>query len=255
MKPVLSVYKPVGKTPLDCIVALKAQFPELRDTKLAYAGRLDPMAEGLLLILVGDECKKRELYQKLPKTYELSILFGFETDTYDLLGQVIRSSETDAKTILAHLNHEIDGLKGTYSQQYPPYSSARVNGKPLFYWARNNLLSTIQIPEKQITITEIQKIDTLTIPSLELLDQISKKISTVDGDFRQHEILTLWEKNLNIKELKNLIVTFKISSSHGAYMRSIAHELGKKLNTYGCAYAIKRISVGEYSIVDATRLF
>jgi tRNA pseudouridine55 synthase len=255
MQKAISVYKPIGKTPLDCIVALKNKFPELKETKLAYAGRLDPMAEGLLLLLVGDECKKREYYQKLPKTYELSVLFGFETDTYDLLGKITSSSEPDVKKLLVSLSKEIDELKGTQSQKYPPYSSARVNGKPLFYWARNNLLSSINIPEKQITIKNVQLLDSITVSSKKLLQQISEKITLVNGDFRQEEILILWEEILKGKELDHLITTIEVSSSHGAYMRSLAHELGKTLLTQGCAYSIKRTSVGDFSIKDALTLF
>ncbi|MEY2671815.1 MAG: tRNA pseudouridine synthase tRNA pseudouridine55 synthase, partial [Candidatus Parcubacteria bacterium] len=56
----------------------KARFdhPEWKNLPMTYAGRLDPVAEGLLLVLVGDDCKEKDKYLDLNKEYELSILFG-----------------------------------------------------------------------------------------------------------------------------------------------------------------------------------
>jgi len=56
---------------------------------MTYAGRLDPLAEGLLLVLTGEECKNKEKYLGLDKEYEVDVLFGFATDTYDILGKVL----------------------------------------------------------------------------------------------------------------------------------------------------------------------
>mgnify|MGYP000153282325 CR=1 FL=1 len=86
MKNILNIYKPVGLSPLDIINILKDKSPEYQDVPITYAGRLDPMAEGVLLLLAGDEVHKNEEYQKLDKEYEAEILIGFNTDTYDVLG-------------------------------------------------------------------------------------------------------------------------------------------------------------------------
>ena len=83
---IFNVFKPVGISPLDAIKILKEKYPELKDEKMTYAGRLDPLAEGALLILAGNAVHKKEKYLKLDKEYEGEILFGFNTDTYDILG-------------------------------------------------------------------------------------------------------------------------------------------------------------------------
>ena len=62
-KKVLNLYKPQGVTPLELIDRFRQKHPEYKDEKLGYAGRLDPMAEGILLVLVGDENKKRKTYE------------------------------------------------------------------------------------------------------------------------------------------------------------------------------------------------
>lgn len=250
---VLSVYKPVGLTPLEALNTLRISRPELQNEVLAYAGRLDPMAEGLILVLVGDECKKRDVYQMLPKSYEVTIVFGITTDTYDPLGIPTHISQVSLDTVTIHLDSVLSKHVGTHKQQYPPYSSARVQGKPLFHWARTGKLHTITIPEKKIELTTIKKLSEGTLPASELLLQIQQKIHLVTGDFRQQEILNQWNDQLP-KYSSFPFVTIQVDSSHGAYMRSLAHDIGAQLGVGAIAFHIKRLSVGEYTLDQAIRI-
>jgi tRNA pseudouridine55 synthase len=131
---VIKVYKKVGETPLDCIHNLKKERPELGLLPMTYAGRLDPLAEGVLLILVGEECNKKDEYLNLPKEYEVDVLFGFATDTYDILGKVMKY-ETPSEILFERSSEILPNFIGKVKQSYPPYSSRPVNGKPLFMWA------------------------------------------------------------------------------------------------------------------------
>ena len=70
LEKVINIYKPQGWTPLRTIVELKKLNKKYKDATISYAGRLDPMAEGVLLLLVGEENKKRKKYQDLTKVYE-----------------------------------------------------------------------------------------------------------------------------------------------------------------------------------------
>jgi tRNA U55 pseudouridine synthase TruB len=69
--------KKVGETPLELINRIRIEMPELKDERLSYAGRLDPMAEGQMLILVGDENDNREKYLGLDKEYEAEFWWAF----------------------------------------------------------------------------------------------------------------------------------------------------------------------------------
>ena len=80
--PIIS-YKNIGETPLD--IVNKYRKP---NCKYSFAGRLDPMARGQMIVLEGLECKNQDKYCGLDKIYEFEILFGFSTDTYDILGIV-----------------------------------------------------------------------------------------------------------------------------------------------------------------------
>ena len=88
---VLLLHKKVGDTPLQTIRSLQATIPSFNGLKIGYAGRLDPMARGLLVCLVGDENRNQKTHELKTKDYQFDVLFGVETDTYDLLGLVQRS--------------------------------------------------------------------------------------------------------------------------------------------------------------------
>src|SRR6185436_12995765 len=87
--PMILLHKPLGLSPLEVIKLFKQQNFEYASATISYAGRLDPMADGLLLLLVNEENTQRKLYEALPKTYEFTVLLGVETDTYDILGKII----------------------------------------------------------------------------------------------------------------------------------------------------------------------
>lgn len=86
--------KQIGETPLSCAEAWRAAAGVAASVPLAYAGRLDPMASGKLLILIGDECKNQTTYHGLDKGYDFSVLFGIESDSLDVLGRLSTQSPT-----------------------------------------------------------------------------------------------------------------------------------------------------------------
>ena len=88
------VNKPVCWTPLQCIDVLRTKTWYMNNCKvvgtmkLGYSGRLDPLARGLMVILVGSANLNRTYFDKLDKAYRFTVLFGYATDTQDLLGLV-----------------------------------------------------------------------------------------------------------------------------------------------------------------------
>ena len=219
--------KPVGETPLGLIKRKKLEGA-------AYAGRLDPMAEGLMIVLDKDiEKKNRKVFENLDKVYRFDVLYGIETDTYDILG-IPKIRKTKEK-------HEI--TSGEFIQPYPPYSYFRVNGKPLFYWARKGEIAKIKIPEKKVTIKKIEKLKKFSMNNNELLDYVKTRIIKVSGNFRQEKILNEWEKLLS-KEQSFDCETYIALVSSGTYIRSIANQSG------GVAIKIIREKVGEFSLED-----
>lgn len=246
--PILT-YKPLGWTPLQCLDNLRKKNLDLQNTKLAYAGRLDPMAEGLLLILVGEECKERDAYQSLAKTYDFEVLFGFASDTYDILGLVQEQNEGEGENLEKKIRDTLPHLIGTFHQPYPPYSSARVNGKALFSWSRENRLDEITIPSKEVTVYSLRYDTTSWVTVNDLRDEIQKRVEMVNGDFRQGEILKQWDCVLRKTTIQSYpIASFSVDCSSGTYIRSLAQTIGQKIGIPALAWSIKRTKIGSFSI-------
>ena len=250
MQHVILLQKPISLTPLQVIEQFRESHPEYAREKLGYAGRLDPMAQGLMLVLVGEENKKRKEYEALPKTYEFSVLFGVATDTYDVMGLLQSRIRQDQQ--IGDFESQIKALLSTYigkrKQPAPSYSSRTVNGKPLYYWARSGKLAEITIPEKEIEIFDLQYKGEDEIASGVLLDTITQRMQNVQGQFRQKEILKAWKDFLSAPRVFPLL-HFSVSCSSGTYVRSIAHMMGKDMGIGAIAYTIKRVKIGNYEAV------
>ncbi len=255
MTKVLNVYKPVGVTPLQLIDKLRIKLPEYKNEIIGYAGRLDPMVEGVLLLLVGDENKKRKEYEGLPKEYSFEILFGVSTDSFDTLGVIIKHKTVDAKDIENKLPGILKKYIGKHLQEYPPYSSMHVQGKPLFYWAREKRLQEISIPTKEIEIYDLHFSGLQTKNAQHIQDIVFQRINCVFGEFRQEEIKKSWVEYFNAQQEKQLLVgSFTIRCSSGTYIRSLVHKIGDDLKTQALAFSILRTRVGEYKLKEAIHL-
>lgn len=245
---VVNLYKNLGETPRERLERLRAQKPHYAHEVLSYAGRLDPMAEGVLLCLVGSANRRREQYLDLGKNYTLDVLFGFATDTYDILGRVIEMGDGSGirrKDIEKGLNE----FRGAVAQEYPPYSSKTVEGKSLFEWARQGTLGSLVLPSRTVNIYHIDLLDIYKVPEPALLSYIESSIEKVNGDFRQEEITRLWKRHLKQDGVRKFpCATVSIECSSGTYARSIAHKLGEELGVPALALHILRTRVGEYGI-------
>lgn len=256
MKPILNVYKPIGVTPLEIIKQIRKHFPEHQQETIGYAGRLDPLAHGVLLLMLGEANKQREKYLGFSKEYVFEALFGVDTDSHDIMGilQKKHSKETPA-TIETQLKKLVKEKIGKQKQTYPVYSSKTVEGKPLYWWAKENKLDEITIPSKEITINtfELLKMDTITKEDLQ--KKVIYAIHTVKGDFRQEETEIIWQQFLEKEASKKFVTaTFSISCSSGTYIRKIISTIGEELGTGAIALDILRTKVGEYSLKDSLRL-
>lgn len=251
---VIPVIKPVGLTPLEVIHRFKMLNPQVSQKKISYAGRLDPMAEGILLLLVGDENKKRKTHESLKKTYKASIVLGIETDSFDALGMVL-GVEKNRQITREKIVERLKAIVGKKTQDYPPYSSKPVNGKPLFWWARNNKLSEIEIPKKEI---EIFTCDLLGISQMSghiLFLEVVGKIEKIKGDFRQKEIIEAW-KDFEDANGSGFFCKIEVlvSCSSGTYIRGIANSLGRELCCGAFALSIERTRVGKFTYGDCMKL-
>ena len=207
-KNILLVDKPKGITSFDVIRKLRK---ELGVKKLGHAGTLDPLASGLLLVGVGDGTKKLTKLIGLPKTYEVEILFGRKTTTGDMEGGIIESRKVEEMNV-AEIISILRNIVGKLELQVPLYSAVKKNGKPLYWYARND-----------------KKID-LPVKTMEVYDAKLKKLEC---------------KN------RECVATVVFDVSSGTYIRSLAEEVGKRINMPATVKELRRTKIGDYNVEKA----
>ncbi len=250
----VTTQKLLGETPLEATEKLRTKLGIPASTPLSYAGRLDPMATGTLLILIGAECTKQEKYHTLDKTYEVELLFGVHSDSGDVLGIV--ESDTPTTLTLESIVDVCRILEGNITLPYPHFSSKTVEGKPLHTWALENRLHEIDLPYKtsQIyTITPqklclISKADLLTLvrEKIQSLPEVTDPRKQLGSDFRREDVLASWTRVENAPIETFQVFSFTCTASSGTYMRSLAEHIAQTLGTTGLALSIHRTKIGKY---------
>lgn len=237
--------KRYGETLALMLQRFKASDPQYADIKVTYAGRLDPMAEGLVMLLTEEDVQRKDEFLKLDKTYEVEFILGVETDTYDVLGRVV--GQADAFDMVVNtVEQTIENLVGEHDQKYPAYSSRTVDGKPLWQWARDGLLDTIEIPSHTINVQSAQYLGFSSYPEYNLSTKIRTSLSLVQGDFRQIEVTMDWQDFFHEHEGRYRVYVAEFKVSSGTYIRSLIHEVGKSLGVGAVCLKIKRKQVGDY---------
>lgn len=257
MKKYVILNKEVGETPLQCAELWRAQNPEYIGIPLSYAGRLDPMASGKLLVLIGEECKRQESYHGLDKRYEFSILLGVSSDTGDVLGRLQLAQNIPSITT-ADLKIAATKLTGKIVLPYPHFSSKTVKGKPLHVWTLEGRLAEIVIPTQSSTVYSLRLQNHKTLTRDQIYTEVSNKIETIPtvtevskalgNDFRRIDVRADWKQFMETGSETDTfaIATFACTASSGTYMRSLAEEMGKLLGTKSLAYHIHRTHIGRY---------
>jgi tRNA pseudouridine(55) synthase len=218
--------KKVGETPLQMLDRFRIEQPEFSDSKLSYAGRLDPMAQGQTIILVDEENKDYKKYLGYDKEYVATFLIGVETDTGDALGLI---TNVDFEFIPDQiLLDQIINFAKVKKQKYPWFSSKTVNGLKLFdHFKQGNF--DIERPSRDVDIKSVDDIVVSEISAAELKDYIFENIKKVTGDFRQTETLQKWQEFFTDTDLPKTfqIVQCRLNVSTGTYIRALTEKINQ----------------------------
>lgn len=117
--------------------------------KVGHCGTLDPMASGLMIILIGKYTTRQKEFIGLDKVYEGTIEFGCETDSWDIEGRIIKKVKIDDINT-KKLSSAIELLTGNVMQIVPPYSAVKYKGKTLYKLARHN--KAVPVINKMVNI-------------------------------------------------------------------------------------------------------
>ncbi len=216
---IIEFNKNIGESMNDVINRFKNDYNLKKEDKVSFAGRLDPLAFGKIILLTESDKFNQDKFCNFDKIYTFSVLHDFQTDTYDLMGLV-----TDYKIF----NENIFETEIKIKQSYPPYSSKtiNINGKMTKLWelAKENKLSDKEIPTKDVNIYYVKKISEKEINGFKLYELICDLINKVNGNFRQKEILEKW-KNIIIFDNIYKVTDYETKISSGGYVRSIANNM------------------------------
>lgn len=160
----LLVDKPRGITSMQVVEEIKSKF----HVKAGHAGTLDPLATGLLLVLLGQATKLSEFFQKLDKAYIAKAKLGEITDTYDAEGRVVESREV--KVDCQQVKDALRAFRGKIMQKPPPYSAKRIGGKRAYELARMGVDFEIKPVEVEVYRAELLACD---MPYVELYYEVS----------------------------------------------------------------------------------
>jgi len=127
----------------------------LSTKKIGHTGTLDPMATGVLVLCVGKALKVAEILTDHDKDYIAKLKLGFETETLDITGDIINTS--DKKVTLSDIEICLENFRGTIKQEVPKYSAVKVNGKKLYEYARNNI--DVKLPVREVNINKLELVE------------------------------------------------------------------------------------------------
>ncbi|UCG38762.1 MAG: tRNA pseudouridine(55) synthase TruB [bacterium] len=147
---ILVVDKPRGLTSHDVVKLVRKAFG-IR--QVGHTGTLDPIASGVLVILVGSATRIAQYLQEDDKEYHLTLRLGLETDTQDITGEVQREVDP-AGTTLEDLEAACRKYLGTFAQVPPSYSAVKKAGQPLYRLARQGV--RIEAEPRQVTVYRIE---------------------------------------------------------------------------------------------------
>lgn len=207
MNGIIIINKPKGCTSHDIVYKVKKMFNE----KVGHTGTLDPMAEGVLPILIGKGTLLSKYLINHDKKYIVKLQLGIKTDTADSEGKIIEEQQVD--TELLNEKNIIKVLKsfiGKQEQIPPIYSAIKVNGKKLYEYARKG--QEVELQPRQIEIYDVNLI----------------KYSVEDKQ-----------------------IEFEVFCGKGTYIRSLCEDIAEKFDTVGYMKELKRTQVGDFKIDDS----
>lgn len=210
MDGILIVNKPKNCTSHDVVYKVK----KITNQKVGHTGTLDPMATGVLPLLIGKGTLCSKYLIEHDKIYKATIQLGKKTTTADQEGEVIEEQEIANNALEPqYVTKRLKEFLGKQIQTPPIYSAIKVNGKKLYEYARKG--QNVEVPKREIEIYEIELLN---------IDKQNKKIE------------------------------YKVHCSKGTYIRSLCEDIAEKLGTIGYMAELERLKVGKFILKNAVSI-
>ncbi|RRD38954.1 tRNA pseudouridine(55) synthase TruB [Leptotrichia sp. OH3620_COT-345] len=186
----------------------------LNADKSGHAGTLDPMAEGLLIIMLNRATKFSDSLMKKDKEYYIEMELGYQTDTYDTEGMIIHKYEEEIEISNEKIIEVIKSFLGSIEQFPPMYSAIKMGGKKLYELARKGI--EVERKPRKVKINSIKKI--------------------------------------KIERGKSFKIFFYADVSSGTYIRTLVKDIGDRLGVYATMTKLVRTRIGNFALEEAVSM-
>ena len=187
---------------------------KLLNEKVGHTGTLDPMATGVLPLLVGKGTLCSKYLINHDKKYKVKLQLGCKTTTGDIEGEILQEEKVEEKIVdKDFITKVFERFIGKQTQIPPIYSAIKVNGKKLYEYARTG--QKVEVKPREI---EIYKMELL---------------------------------NINLEQKQ---IDFIVSCSKGTYIRSLCEDIATKMGTLGFMKELQRLQVGDFKLEDTVTI-
>jgi tRNA pseudouridine55 synthase len=218
MDGLLVIDKPAGCTSHDVVAQVRRI---LRETGVGHTGTLDPFATGVLVLLVGRATRLAQFLKDNEKQYEAVIRLGYATDSGDITGTPLEDTRHQAVLNESEIEPAIRSLRGELDQVPPMYSAKKKDGRKLYELARRGL--AVERAPVRVCIHEFESIKR-------------------DGALLKDNRDGTWDLKV------------QVVCSAGTYIRTLAEDFGKRLDTSAHLAELRRTRVGEFGLDVAVTL-
>lgn len=280
----LNIWKPAGITSMQVVRQVKNLSQESR---VGHVGTLDPFADGVLPVAIGKSTNMIKYMDNYNKTYRVMINFGESTTTQDLSGEVIKNDNLSLEDLenfelnnFEKIKSAAEKLTGEISQKVPLYSAVKFDGKPMYWYARNEI--EVPVKTRSAYIYEAKYIAAGVNPKA--LNFEHKQVDMVEekqyieqyrkGSFTWETFENLCPGQVharreffpelaqsssdldsaNYVNLPKAWAIFDLTVSSGTYVRTWAEDLANACGLSGYAFSLRRLANGPYKLEDSIKL-
>ncbi len=204
-------------------------FKKRTKKKVGHGGTLDPLAEGLLILGIGEYTKELNKFLKESiKTYIAEIILGARSTTYDREGRIYPNDNRINYPDIDRIKEVINSFIGEIEQIPPPFSAVKIKGRPAYLLARKG--KKVELKPRKVKIYDI-KILEITLNNANL-------------ETKQHETFINNNQHKSVLDpYKSVVLRIEVTCSSGTYIRSLANDIGEKLGCGGYLNDLKRTRI------------
>jgi len=238
MDGLLVVDKPSGPTSHDVVARARRLLNERR---VGHTGTLDPMATGLLPLVVGRATRLAQFLSAASKRYEAVVRLGIETDSYDATGAAAGAPFEGPWPSRDAVERALETFRGTFDQQPPAFSAKKVDGQRSYHLARAHAR------EKDQHSSLLAGPHPRSLALGDSAPRAGRRRSLPDP-------VPVTAHAIEVLGFEGALVRLRVDCSAGFYIRSLAHDLGERLGTGAHLQALRRTGSGNLTLDDAIEL-